>query len=134
MVYDRVEWQYVEGVRALSRLTAMLARACELASIPIRKGSAQGCQGWGVTDAPFWVGVYFEEPETLVYQCNRVEPAVLQVLSDHGWQRIATGHHAKVLDLGSEAIHFLAREKESQLQVINDFVSHAYREGKALVP
>lgn len=134
MTIEKVEWQYVEGARSLSRLTAMLAKACENLGVAVEKGSAHGHQGWYIKGEPFWLGVYLNQPDSLVFEYTKDDAQAKKELTDRAWQLLDNKNVADVFKLTGERNYFFAREKDSQLKAIEDFVKKAYDVGKQWAP
>lgn len=125
MTIEKVEWQYVEGSKALFSLTAMLEKALELATIPQHQRSAAwNSRGVYTKDKQFWVGIYMNRPEMLRFQFDAAKPDVKK-LSEFGWEFLDNAH-TTTLDLSTEGVHFFARTKESQLALVTEFVRNAF--------
>lgn len=123
MTIEKVDWQYVEGTKALLNLTTMIARALEQAQLQGSKGSASNYAGFYVRGG-FWIGVFFDRPEILRFQFESAKPDPQKISLESAWQEI-DGRLAVLLDLSMEDVHFFALSKESQLKRITDFVKVA---------
>lgn len=132
MTVERVEWQYVEGVRALYNLTTMLGKALEHASVPIYRGSAAwDSRGHYTKDKQFWTGIYMNRPEVLRFQFDSAKPDV-DKLKEVGWEFL-DNCHATTIDLASEATCFFSLSKENQLKILTEFVANAYNVGQQCI-
>lgn len=125
MAIEKVEWQYIEGTKGLYNLTTMLGKALENAGIPLYRGSAAwDSRGHYTKDKQFWTGIYMGQPEILRFQFDTAKPDI-DKLKENGWEYLHNAY-ATSLDLSAESVHFFARSKDSQLEMLTDFVRHAF--------
>jgi hypothetical protein len=130
MTIEKVEWQYIEGTKALFNLTQMVEKALELAGIPQHQRSAAwNSRGVYTEDKQFWVGIYTNRPEVVRFQFDTAKPDV-EKLREHGWEYLDNAY-ATTIDLSAEAVHFFARTKDSQLDLLTQFVRNAFSTGNA---
>jgi hypothetical protein len=127
MTMGQVTWELAGGIRALRNFLNMLQEAAHVADVRV--------QPWGNTEEAgvyldgrnYWVGILFDHPDTLVFTTwNRsVDPVKATALGTgevrewddkkgHSWRR--------ELDLAAEAVHFYARPRSSQMQVLEAFI------------
>lgn len=129
MTVQRVSWEYMAGTKALCDLTNMIGKAVEGARIPIHQCSgAWGYRGYYLDGKKYWVGVYLETPQQIVFETveSRVDAAKVKEL---GRAEVREDGKCVIrLDLDSEPVHFFARSKESQLECLTGFVGGAYRD------
>lgn len=129
MTVEHVGWQYLKGVESLFRLTEMLGKALENAQVPILQGrAAWDYRGYWLDGKKFRVGVYMARPEIIQFEFGDVKPDV-QRFTEQGQGEFADGKYAYRQDLASEAVHFFARTKESQLDYLTRFVRNSYQQG-----
>lgn len=132
MTIERVDWEYVEGVKALYRLTTMLGKALEQAGVPPSRNSfAWDSRGHYIKSGQFWTGIYMDRPELLRFQFAGAKPDVAQ-LKERGWEYLENAY-ATTLDLSSENTHFFSCIAGSQLKILTDFVSKAHEVGEQCI-
>lgn len=134
MAYDRVEWQYVDGVKSLVDLAHMLVEACNQAQVELSTSKPRSSWGFGDpyvglnTDGKqFWVGVWWNRPRFVCFQFDDA-PADTNKLNEEtpNWQLAPNGKWERLLDLLSEDVHFFSRSKNHQVDVLAKFVKEAY--------
>lgn len=133
MTVEHVDWECPGGVQAMCRLTDMLGKALEVAQVPIHsRTAAWDYRGYYLDSKAFWVGILFSDPSVLRFTIQTEEVNVdREKFGTLGRGEIKDGKPAFEIDLSSEAVHFFARSKESQLDYLSEFVQNNYRDGKA---
>lgn len=131
MPANHVEWQYVEGVKSLVNLTAMLEEACKTTKLTVTKTPAFNYAGFNLPDG-LWTGVYFDNPDVVVFEYTKQDLGVANCFGQlAGWgKRPNNGHWATTLDLSDATTHFFALDKYGQQTCLVDFVARANREAQ----
>ncbi|MBI2825947.1 MAG: PD-(D/E)XK nuclease family protein [Planctomycetia bacterium] len=134
MAVEQVNWQFLDGYRAFRNLVSMLGTAIEMAQIPdVVRSAAWDYTGYYVDKKRFWIGLMHDRHSTVWFQ-------VLDKTIDMGRLRqvcqVQTegDRHFVELDLSSEAAHFFARSKESQLVLLTDFARSTYVAARQSLP
>jgi len=129
MAIEKVEWQYIEGTKALYNFTTMLGQALQNSGVPIYRvsGTWDSRGHYIASGGQFWTGINMDKPHLLRFQFETAKPD-LELLKQHGWQ-FQDGKYVTTLDLSSESIHFFARSQDSQLDCLTDFVRNAFQVG-----
>jgi hypothetical protein len=75
----------------------------------------------------YWVGVYFDQPELLVFETgnqavNKDSAEALGVGTVYEWSSGAGHGWRRELKLESEEVHFFARSKANQMQVLENYL------------
>ncbi len=132
MTIERIDWQYVDGVHGLYRLTTMLGQALSHANVPVYRGSAAwDSRGLYTKGKEFWTGIYMNRPELLRFQFDAATPDI-EKLKEVGWE-FQDNIWVTTLDLLSEDVHFFSCTKESQLRILTEFVSASYQTGQQCI-
>jgi hypothetical protein len=125
MTMGQVTYELAGGVRALSTLIDMLQEAASACGLKLRYQSYPRQLGIGLNHPAYWVGIYFDRPEVLVFTTNyrRVNPKTADRLGIGGVfeEKGAAGWRREV-NLDSEDVHFFSRSKASQLQFLETFL------------
>lgn len=130
MTVEHVEWEYTEGVQALCRLTDMLGKALESAQVPIHaRSGAWEYRGYYLDGKKFWAGIMYSRPNVLRFTIE-TKDVDLEGVKNLGRGEMQDGKLVFELDLSTEAVHFFARTKESQLEYLTEFVRSAYKDGQ----
>jgi hypothetical protein len=126
-----------EGLRALSNLTNMLGEAAAACGTKVvRKSWTDEAIGLTLTGG-FWVGVEFDEPDTLWFSTvdNPFNP---EAVGEHpGWEQYPKSWRAgecyacRKLALDSEEVHFFSRSKVSQMECLEGFLRECLQQAKS---
>jgi hypothetical protein len=109
----------------------MLGKALELAQVPISTQRAGwDHRGYYLDGNKFWAGIIYSRPNVLRFTIEANDVDVERV-KNLGREVIQDGKLVFELDLSTEAVHFFARTKESQLDYLTEFVRNAYQDGKS---
>ena len=133
MSVEQVDWQFIAGFRAFRNLLNMLATAIEAAQVPVSSRSAGWeWMGYYLDEGKFWVGIYHVRHNTVRFQLEkgRFDIERLKGLCP---MKDRDGKSVVELELDSEATHFFARSKESQLSLLTDFLKNTYQAAKSCV-
>jgi len=138
MVMGQVSWELAGGVRALSSLTNMLDEAATACGAKARVSGTREWMGVYLDGKRFRAGIYYGEPESLYFETYSVKvllPAAenLAVGEVYEWEseKGAFGWLRK-LNLESEDVHFFARSKASQLQLLEAFLRESLELAKSI--
>jgi len=126
---DRVGWELPAGIKAYTNLMDMIREALARENENATLAPAKDYAGFNVLDGKAWVGVVFDEPASVLLHSNgvAVDPAVAEAIGrgevdDDPWYK-GKLRWLDELKLDSEEVHFFARLKTGQMQVIESFVS-----------
>lgn len=126
MSVNKAGWEMVAGIEQFRNFKTLLKHSMESAGAH-RVWSAYGADfnGWAIPDpesnsSKYYVFVEFENPRRLIFSCPPDE--VLENYRDE-WIERGRNQLEKIIDLGSEEIHFFARELDSQREVLENFVA-----------
>jgi hypothetical protein len=128
MSVKRAGWEMVAGIEQFKNFKVMLREAMESAGAH-RVWTAYGSdfQGWAIPDgsttvSAFYVFVRFDEPEILRFMCKST-----YVNGTHyeNWEVNPSDPDSLIryLDLNSEETHFFSRSLDSQVRMLEDFVT-----------
>ena len=105
----------------------MLRVALEAAGIPnCRRASSWDDIGyWVGKDKELWAGITYDQPTVVKLVFEKVNPPkeFFEALERGEWREEKSRFG---LELESEAVHFFARSKESQLELLTNFFRQAY--------
>jgi hypothetical protein len=127
MTMGQVTWELTGGVRALRALGDMLYEVASACGCQARPHGDRNYMGVYLDRRSYWVGINYDRPEVLEFATDyrKVDPGAAARLgiegvfewedgSAHGWRR--------QLNLDSEDVHFFARSKASQMQLLENFL------------
>ncbi len=139
MVMGQVTWELSGGVRALYSLTNMLFEAATACGWKAQVSGGRDYMGVRLDGNSYWTGIYYDRPEILCFETNYafIDKEAAQKLESgtvfeweseegkFGWRR--------ELNLEAEDIHFFARSKASQLQLLEAFLRENLEIVKSIV-
>jgi hypothetical protein len=117
-----------EGLRAMSNLMNMLIEAARACKVSVTKSPEWDSIGIKLDEQKYWVGVDLSEPEKLWFgtrtRIDREKVGELgagELVKEETW---VPGHLRwwRGAELDSEAVHFYARSKLSQMQWLEEFI------------
>ncbi len=131
MKLERVGWELMPGVDALTNFRQMLDAAVEHAGLKdVQGGMRAGLDFVGCTmdTSKFWCGLEFQRPLRVWFQGYKVTSLDQDVLKagPHPLVRRPSGYTGYALDLEDEEVAFFAKGKEKQLSLLADFIKKAY--------
>ncbi|HUS45182.1 MAG TPA: hypothetical protein VM219_04025 [Phycisphaerae bacterium] len=134
MTIEHVGWQLPDGIAAMRNLIQMLGVALQAAPIPIYRRTA----GWDWigyylgNNTGLWAGIRHSSPAvvSLEFASATADRKAFEALGRGEWN---DGKPKFLLDLSSEAVHFFARSKESQLDLLTGFLRQAYADARSCV-
>ena len=126
-----------EGLRALSNLMNMLFEAAAACKVSVKKQAGWDFIGLTLDGRKYWVGVFFSDPEKLQFATRcRIDPEKAAKLgagelTEENW---VPGRYRwwREVELDSEAIHFFARSKVSQMQWLEDFLRECLAQARLI--
>jgi len=134
MTIEHVGWQLPDGIAAMRNLIQMLGVALEAVPIPIysRRSGWDWIGYYLGSDTGLWVGIRHGSPAVVSLAFGSATPdrKAFNALGRGEWN---DGRPRFVLDLSSEAVHFFARSKESQLDLLTGFLRQAYADARSCV-
>lgn len=128
MIMDHVGWEMTSGVRSMLAFIKMLTEALNDLNISMKRSAGANFMGFWVTDAKnIWLGIRYTEPQSLRFHtyfkinpedwlelgAGQIEP-LTDVEGGQSW--------CNTLELESEAVHFFARSRASQQEVLREFI------------
>jgi hypothetical protein len=133
MTMSQVTWQLPSGVRALRTLGTMLYEIASNCGCYTQLYGDRDSLGVyldtvaGKKPRAYWVGIHYERPEILEFVTNnrpvdKVRAESLGIDGIYEWQWGPGYGWVRRMDLESEDIHFFARSKASQLQLLEKFL------------
>jgi hypothetical protein len=127
IVLTRVTWHLPEGVRALRALLVMLCWVGQSCKCQVQAHGCANHVGVYLDHQRYWLGINLDRPETLVFSTgvDHVRSFTAEQLrSEQGYPSASEAGNGmrRELDLASEAVHFFARSKATQLQVLQLFL------------
>ncbi len=125
-----------EGLRALSNLTTMLFEAVTACQVSVKKAVGWDYIGLNL-DGKYYIGLNFSEPEMLwfVTRCRIDAEAAAKLgvgeLTEENW---VPGRYRwwRGVELDSEAVHFFARSKVSQMQWLESFLREYLAQARSI--
>ncbi len=121
MTLTHVDKYMPEGLRALSSLLNMLFEVAAACKTSPKKAAAWDYIGLSLERNKYWVGLYYEAPEELVFETVhcRINPEAATRLGvgesdEENWWR--------GVELDSEPVHFFSRDKVSQMRWLQNFL------------
>ncbi len=127
MIMEQVTWELAGGIRALRTLVDMLLEAAAACAVRARQSASPTYMGIELERPRYCAGIYFDRPEFLVFETHyqKVDPALaarLGVAGVYEWESEPGHGWRRELSLESEEVHFFARSKASQLQLLENFL------------
>ena len=126
-----------EGLRALSNLMNMLVEAAAACKVLAKKATGNDI-GLYLDGTKYWIGVSFSEPEYLTFMTygSRIDPEAAAKLGV-GELADASGtpgrsRWVRWVELDSEAVHFFARSKVSQMQWLEGFLRECLAQARSI--
>jgi hypothetical protein len=135
MSFDRVDWQYVSGVRSLVDLVQMLFKACEQAKVALGRqpcvpawGGGEPYIGLSTAHNQFWIYLLWNEPHLIRFAFNEAQPDVVKLGEDERtWTVAPDGRRWEtILNLESEDVHFFALNAQHQVDRLEEFIEKTY--------
>jgi hypothetical protein len=128
MVMERVSWEMIPGIQAMTNFEAMLHAAASACQVRVKGSRANDSSGYHLEGQNYWFGFRYDSPRYLYLNTNQVAIDVEKARNlpfgavyDYRW-----GPNGFMwqdcLDLESEEVHFFARSRESQLRCLEQFV------------
>jgi hypothetical protein len=127
MTMGQVTWELTGGIRALRNFMNMLVEAAHVAGVKVQAKAYTSETGVFLDGHNYWLGINYDYPDRLLFQTwNRpVRPDAAQVLGVgdvHEWNNKKGHGWGRELDLTAEDVHFYARPRASQMQVLETFI------------
>lgn len=130
---NRVGWELPAGIRSIRNLLMMLGEAIASRKLQLAKSGAWDWIGYYFDNQKFFLGVYFDHPEVVMFETFRV------TISRDAAERLAVGRLEEIrslpggirwvqeLELESEEVHFFARSREQQMQRLEKFLDDSLK-------
>lgn len=124
MSIQKVSWEYIEGVPALTNLMNMIQVAIEGLSLPIyQKTAGWDWKGFYILDSEHFYGIYYERPLTVVLEIQHKGQYDLETLKETETRYpFEETQRAILFLLDLESTHFFSLNKDEQLDLITNFL------------
>jgi hypothetical protein len=124
MSIQKVSWEYIEGVPALTNLMNMIQVAMESLSLPIyQKTAGWDWKGFYILDSEHFYGIYYERPLTVVLEIQHKGQYDLETLKETETRYpLEETQRAILFLLDLESTHFFSLNKDEQLDLITNFL------------
>ena len=128
MLNNRAGREMVSGIQQFMNFKVMLKQAIGSAGAHhMNSASGADFSGWAIPAVGGYTNIYFviirfEEPENLLFLC---ESSLIRNEHRHEWavDRLDSKTLVRSIDLGSEEVQFFSRSLDSQITVLEEFVS-----------
>jgi len=127
MSIGQVTWEFSGGIRALRSLTDMLYEAASSRDPRAQIIGTKRYMGVYLNKRAYWIGVYFDQQELLFFETynqpvNKDSAETLGVGTVYEWSSGNGFGWKRELKLESEEVHFFARSKANQMQVLENYL------------
>jgi len=132
MSIQKVGWEYINGVPALTNLINMIEVAIQAASLRVyQKSGGWEFKGFYLENKEFWCGIYYNDALVLVFELLKREKFNAKLVDTPSYSvREDKGNMWFRLPL--EERHFFSLDKDEQLEEITKFVRTAYAEAQQM--
>ena len=132
MSIQKVGWEYISGVPAMTNLINMIEAALQNASLRIRpRYTGQDHNGFYSEDSEFWCGIYYSDHLVLKFEIQEKKKFNTRLLEVPSYP-IGEDKWVIWFSLKLEDIHFFSLDKDKQLEEITRFVRIAYAEAQKM--
>ena len=132
MSIQKVGWEYINGVPALTNLINMIEVAIQGASLPIyAKSPGWDFKGFYVESNKFWCGINYSEPLVMVFRIEDRKNFNSKLVDKPNYP-MAEDRYAIRFLLQFEDKHFFSLDKDEQLDEITNFVQKAYSDAQQM--
>ena len=126
MSIQKVGWEYINGVPALTNLINMIEVAIQGASLPIyAKSPGWDFKGFYVESNKFWCGIDYNEPLVMVFRIEDKKHFNSKLVDKPNYPMTEDRYAVRFL-LQFEDKHFFSLDKNEQLEEITKFVKECY--------
>jgi len=132
MSIQKVTWEYINGVPALTNLLNMVGVAIQAVPLAIYKRAPAGdFTGFYLEKARYWCGIYYDDPLVLVFEITdkkkfstkRVEAPSYPIKEDKDTIKFR---------LPLEDRYFFSLDKDAQLAEITNFIKKAHSDAQRM--
>jgi hypothetical protein len=124
MSINRVGWEMGPGLTEFMNLKTLLREVMEsLSSVRVNTSYGADFSGLAIPESNrlvFHAVIRYANPNLLSFSCNRDR---VRIEHQPEWHPINTIDLERILDLGSEEVHFFSRELNSQRTALEEFIS-----------
>jgi hypothetical protein len=132
MSIQKVGWEYINGVPALTNLINMIEAAIQGASLPIyAKSPGWDFKGFYVESNKFWCGIDYSEPLVMVFRIEDQKHFNSKLVDKPNYPMTEDRYAIRFL-LQFEDKHFFSLDKDKQLEEITKFVKISYEEAQQM--
>lgn len=132
MSIQKVSWEYINGVPALSNLINMIEVAIQDASLPIySKSPGWDFKGFYVQSNEFWCGIHYNNPLVMTFEMIGRSRFNAKLVKKPGHE-VRKGNERIWFRLHLEDIHFFSLDKDKQLEKITKFVKECYAQAQQM--
>jgi hypothetical protein len=133
MTIGQVTWELPGGVRALRTFTDMLTEAATACGLKAQPWGSRNEMGVNLNNSSYWIGITYDSPQILTFwtykgkKVDKDKAAHLGKGSVFEWDDKTGFGWKRELDLESEDVHFFARSKASQMQLLESFLKECLK-------
>ena len=132
MSIQKVGWEYINGVPALSNLINMIEVAIQGALLHIyAKSPGWDYKGFYLENKEFWCGIPYDNPLELIFELQDKGNFNAKLIDAPSYP-VKEGKPLIQFVLKLEDIHFFSLDKDNQLEEITKFVRKAYEDAQQM--
>ncbi len=132
MSIQKVGWEYINGVPALTNLINMIEVAIQGAPLPIYgKSPGWDFKGFYVESKEFWCGIHYNNPLIITFEMMDKKKFNAKPVETPSYT-VKEGRYRMWFSLQLEDKHFFSLDKDEQLEEITKFVKTAYTEAQQM--
>jgi hypothetical protein len=135
MSIQKVGWEYINGVPALTNLLNMIAAAIEGAEIPFYSSYPRAAgwdfKGFWLGDKDFWCGIHYNNPLVVTFEMVDKKRFDVKLVETPSYA-VREGKERMWFRLQLEDKLFFSLDKDRQLEEISKFVKTAYKEAQQM--
>ncbi len=132
MSVQKVNWEYINGVPALTNLINMIEVAIKAVDLKdIKKSPAWGWRGFYIQNMEFFCGIYYDEPLFLVFEIEDKTLFDKNAVSTPSYPVREKDKCIQFL-LDLEPTHFFSLDKDKQLEEITIFIKKSFADAQRM--
>lgn len=132
MSIQKVGWEYINGVAALTNLVNMIEVAIQGASLTIyAKSAGWDFKGFWLVNKEFWCGIYYDSPLVVTLELIDKKKFNVDLVEEPSYE-VREGKYRIWFRLQLEDRHFFSLDKDKQLEEITKFVRTAHAEAQQM--
>jgi len=132
MSMQKVGWEYIKGVPALTNLINMIEVAIQGASLSIHgKSPGWDFRGFWLENKEFWCGIHYSEPLVVTFEVADKKKFNARLVETPSYP-MREDKDCIWFSLQLEDKHFFSLDKHEQLEEITNFVKKAYSDAQQM--